>query len=123
MKRSLFASHLWHGFWLAIVTAFMVTACATLDTPKTPQEAIDKTNIVLIAAANNVRDNVKSGVMTRDEALAAMAKLKELAAMTDEAQGLLDQGLAIQAQDKVKLVNTLLTSLQREIAQKAREVK
>ncbi len=123
MKRSLLLTHLWHGFWLVVVTAFMVTACATFEAPKTPQEAIDKTNVVLIAAATNVRDNAKAGIMTKVEAQAALARLKEFAVTTDEAQTLLDQGLAIQAQDKVKLVNSLLTALQRDIAQKAREVK
>ncbi len=109
------------AFWAAAIFALALGACATVEAPKTPQQAIDQTNVVLVAAAIQVRDNLAAKIMTKPEAQSALTRVKELAVMTDEAQRLLDKGLAIEAQDKVKLVNTLLTSLQREIAQKARE--
>ena len=116
MKRTL----TWFApIWIALV----ISACTTFDPPTTPQAAIDQANVVLIAAATQVGDNLKAGIMLKSEAQAALDKVKQAAVMLDDAQKLLDQGKAIEAQDKVKLANSLLTALQREIAIKAREVK
>lgn len=106
---------------LAVLAGVLVTGCATLEPPKSPQDAINKANILLIATASTVRDNVRDGIMTKAEGSKAIARVERLAKNVDEAQHLLNEGLELQAQDKIKLVNTLLTSLQREIAQKARE--
>ena len=107
--------------WIAPLVVVLVAGCATFSPPKTPQEAINQANLVITAIAQQVGDNLTNKVMTHDEAAAAIAKLRPLAAGIDEAQALLANGQAMAAGDKAKIVNQLLLSLQREVAAKARE--
>lgn len=92
-------------------------APATLQTAmEKAQAAINEANTLLAAAAVTVEQNTKAGILTRAEAQAYVAKLRELARKVDEAQAALRLGDVTQA----GIVNKLVLALHAEIAKRAR---
>lgn len=108
------------SFFISAALALGLVGCAT--PAASPQEAINQANLLITAITQQIGENYDNKVLTRDEALAYQAKVKAFVADVNEAQRLLDDGQDVLAGDKARIVERLLISLQREIAQKAREV-
>ena len=101
----------------------ILSGCVSMETPKDAQGWINEGRVTLIATANLVSDNVKGDIMTPSEGQVVLNKVREYSKVLDDAQKLLDTGFANESIDKAKLVNTLITSLHKEVAAKAREAK
>ena len=108
---------------LLVCIAVFATGCTTVEVPKDAQGWINEGRITNVAIAQAVLDNVKNDIMTPAEGQAVLDKVKDYANKLNEAQKLLDTGLALQAEDKAKLVNNLIITLHKEVAKKARETK
>jgi len=91
--------------------------------PKTPQGWINEGLILITATTQVVTQQLKDEIITREEAVKYLAKLKKARSQLDEARELLDKGLSLQAEDKAKLAHNLTLILHRELAKKAREAK
>lgn len=102
---------------------FILSSCASIETPKDAQGWINEGRVTLIATANLISDNVKGDIMLPQEGQVLLSKVREYSKVLDDAQKLLDTGFANEAIDKAKLVSTLITSLHKEVASKAREAK
>jgi hypothetical protein len=87
------------------------------------QQAINEANLDITAAANIVKSNAKAGVTTKAEALEQVGQLRNFREQIKAAQVLLDAGDISNAQTQTKLVNTLLTTLQKKVAEEARKAK
>ena len=108
-----------------IIAAMLIllSGCASMEVPKDAQGWISEGRVTLIATANLIADNVKADIMTPAEGQKVLNSVKEYSKVLDDAQKLLDTGFANESIDKAKLVNSLITSLHKEVAAKARENK
>ena len=85
------------------------------------QKAINESNVLIIASANVLAQNLKDGVMTRVEVDGYAVKLRSMAAQTDKTQDLLRLGDIGSARTQAELIQRAVTALHREVAAKARK--
>lgn len=116
------------ALFIALALAAGAMACTPIHSVTAPataearaQSAIDEANVLIAAAANVIAQNVKDGVMSRDEAQAALDRVRGFAGQLDEAQGLIREGQHVLAQNRAQLAHRLLLALHREVAAKARQ--
>lgn len=119
----------------AIAAVVVLAACGAMFTPpgkvpvseklspaaQTAQTAINEANILLIAAANVLGQQLTDGIVSKPEAQLQLNQIREFAARVDRAQQMLDTGDVLGAQNQAELAQRLLIVLHREIAQRARK--
>lgn len=108
-------------FAILLATA-MLSACSLFaDPPKTTQDVIVQARVTIAAIAQQVAENVRTGVMTSAERDSAVVDLKKYQATVDQAETLLASGDAAGAQQKINLINTVLLDFSKRMAEKARQ--
>jgi soluble cytochrome b562 len=85
------------------------------------QKAINEANVTLAATANVIAQNVTDGIWTKPEAQSYLDKVKDFAKKTDAAQVLLNGGDILNAKNQAELLKSLILTLHREVAAKARK--
>lgn len=107
-----------------ILSFFLIaflTSCANLQSPKTPQQAINEAYITLTAIVQQVEANRTAGTMSVQERDDVLAEVKKYEATVDQAQALLKAGNPQASQQQLALVNSALLALNKRIADKARK--
>ena len=92
--------------------------------PKAAQEvqkAINESNVLIIASANVLAQNLKDGVMLKAEVDGYAVKLRQMAAQVDKSQGLLRLGDIASARTQAELIQKAITALHKEVAARARK--
>jgi len=85
--------------------------------PKTPQEAVNEARVLSIAAADEIKDQNKAGIMSDAVAQSYLNRVKELDKRADDAQALIDVGKG--DLNQADLIRMALLALQREVAARA----
>src|SRR5262245_59897271 len=109
--------------WLSLLFASFVAGCASTgdSAVSSPQAAINEIRIISIAAARQIKAQVKAGNMSAARAQGYLNQIKHVDAKADMAQNLLDAGKPGEAMTTVNLLKAALLALQKQIAQKANE--
>jgi soluble cytochrome b562 len=92
--------------------------------PKAAQEvqkAINESNVLIIASANVLAQNLKDGVMLKAEVDGYAVKLRQMAAQVDKAQDLLRLGDIASSRTQAELIQKAITALHKEVAARARK--
>jgi len=92
--------------------------------PKAAQEvqkAINESNVLIIASANVLAQNLKDGVMLKAEVDGYAVKLRQMAAQVDKSQDLLRLGDIASARTQAELIQKAITALHKEVAARARK--
>ena len=84
------------------------------------QVSINEANVLIIASANVLAQNLKDGVMTKAEVDGYAVQLRQMAAQTDKAQNLLRLGDIGSAKTQAELIEKAVIALHKAVAAKAR---
>lgn len=111
--------------------ALAISACSSVGTLPVSQDrppavqaaetAIKEANVLLIAAANVLGQQVVDGIAPKADAQRQLDQLRALAARVNQAQVALDAGDALVAKGLAEVATQGIVVLQREIAQRARK--
>lgn len=107
-------------FALLLATAMLAACSLYTSPPKTTQDVIIQAHITIAAIAQQVAENVRTGVMTPAERDSIVIDLKKYESVVDSAQILLIDGDAAGAEQKMNLINAVLLDFSKRIAEKAR---
>lgn len=92
--------------------------------PHTPQEiaqaAINEANATLTAINSTIASNVKEGIFTKAEAQDYLNQSISYGKRVDQAKALLDSGNISDAKTQADILQSLILSLQRKVAEKVR---
>jgi hypothetical protein len=106
-------------YFVALLIILSMMGCAT-TVPKTPQQIINDAKVQVAISYKQARERFENNISTKQEFSDEIKKIDGYKAKVNESQKLLDQGFAVLARDKAALVNQLVITLQRELAQRAR---
>lgn len=101
--------------WTVYYLLFLLTACATVQVPQTPQEVINEANIYLTATAQQVTANVKDRLVTHKEAQGQIDDVKRYREQLDNAQKLLDAGDITNAKTQADILHAAVLSLRQRV--------
>lgn len=107
-------------FALLLATAMLAACSLYTSPPKTTQDVIIQAHITIAAIAQQVAENVRTGVMTPAERDSIVIDLKKYESVVDSAQILLIDGDVAGAEQKMNLINAVLLDFSKRIAEKAR---
>lgn len=117
--------------FLLYYTLILLAGCAAVglapvssQKPHTPQEiaqaAINEANATLTAINNTIASNVKEGIFTKTEAQDYLNQSIAYGKRVDQAKALLDSGNISDAKTQADILQSLILTLQRKVAEKAR---
>lgn len=125
MKTYTRLSYFWIGFLLVLV--FALPGCQTvkdmLDPDRSLNDRLRDADIVITATYDKIAKDATDGILTKDEALALIARVDEADRKLQSAKLLLKNGDAASAEKVLDLANSLLTQLRADLAEKARREK
>lgn len=112
-----------------LVAITFLSGCSFLQTGQlttqkgdtaTAQDIVNEANILLTAIYGQIADNVTAGVYSKQEAKDALAEADRYKDDVNTVKVLIADGKGGEAQQRARLVNTALLSLQKRVAEKAR---
>lgn len=102
--------------------ALMLSGCGLLpkEPPKSAQEVINETKVLLIAAQKQVAENVRSGVMTDVERDDTVRRLDTYKADLKVAEELVALGKLSEAEQRALVISKLVSELHKQVAAKSK---
>lgn len=104
--------------WYLMVLVVLLSACASVQVPQTPQGLIDEANIYLTATAQQINANARYRVVTRKEAQGQLDDVKRYREQLDSAQKLLDAGDITSAKTQSDILHAAVLSLRKRVFDK-----